>query len=154
MGFFSGLLEGLGLSGGQQRNYSSEDSDAREILNIYKDDDEDALIAQAEGRKVDYRARAFENTQSVSEKYQCVRCKRWFAPGDIDIDHIVPQSKGGDSTRYNLQCMCKHCNRSKRDDTSDTQRDLRRRKRELDRQDKEDIAFINSLNKNNRKKVK
>ena len=32
---------------------------------------------------------------------------------DIDIDHIIPQKYGGSDELYNLQCMCKHCNRSK-----------------------------------------
>ena len=36
--------------------------------------------------------------------------------GDVDIDHIIPQSYGGGDQLNNLQCMCRHCNRSKQDD--------------------------------------
>ena len=39
--------------------------------------------------------------------------------GDIDIDHIIPQSYGGGHGADNLQCMCKHCNRSKKDSLRD-----------------------------------
>ncbi|MCI6190043.1 MAG: HNH endonuclease [Clostridium sp.] len=41
---------------------------------------------------------------------------RVFSKGDIDIDHIIPQNYGGSDNLNNLQCMCKHCNRSKQDD--------------------------------------
>lgn len=141
MGFLSGLMQGL----------SGNKDDDIDIVSMYnEDDEEDALIRQASGKKVDYRSKAFENSQSVNGKYQCVRCKRWFDKGDIDIDHIIPQSKGGDSTRYNLQCMCKHCNRSKQDDTSDTSRDLARRRRELQKQDDEDREFLKKIEKKRR----
>ena len=44
--------------------------------------------------------------------------------GDMDIDHIIPQKFGGSSSEWNLQCICKHCNRSKQASMSDTPRDL------------------------------
>jgi len=37
----------------------------------------------------------------------------------IDIDHIVPKSKGGSNDKSNLQALCYKCNRQKRD-TDDT----------------------------------
>ena len=93
MGFFEGFKNGLNGNKG-----------AKEILSMYKEEDEDALVSQADGKSTNYRNRAFENSKSMNGKYQCVRCKKWFEKGDIDIDHIVPQSKGGDSTdtTYNV----------------------------------------------------
>ena len=31
----------------------------------------------------------------------------------FEIDHIIPESKGGKTTLDNLQLLCRHCNRSK-----------------------------------------
>ena len=44
------------------------------------------------------------------DHYRCVKCgKRW----DLSCDHIVPVSKGGETTLGNLQTMCRPCNSSK-----------------------------------------
>lgn len=65
-----------------------------------------------------YRKDYIENNPSNHGWYTCVRCKRKMRKGDMDIDHIIPQSKGGSDSLYNLQCMCKHCNRSKGNDVN------------------------------------
>lgn len=56
--------------------------------------------------------------------YKCVNCKQYFHKSDIDIDHIIPQSKGGTDAIWNLQPMCKHCNRSKKNNTNGIGSDL------------------------------
>ena len=71
-----------------------------------------------------YREEYFQKNPSDHGWYTCVRCGRKFRRGDMDIDHIIPQSKGGGSGELNLQCLCKHCNRSKQDDMSDSIPDL------------------------------
>lgn len=56
--------------------------------------------------------------------YRCAHCGKWcgrpgreraFIPDDckMEVDHITPWSKGGSDEVYNLQPLCKHCNRSK-----------------------------------------
>ena len=56
--------------------------------------------------------------------YRCACCGRWCArPGNdnvtipdtqkMEVDHIRPWSMGGSDAIYNLQPMCKPCNRSK-----------------------------------------
>lgn len=67
-----------------------------------------------------YRDDYFENNPSNYGWYTCVRCRRSFRKGDVDIDHILPQKYGGGDGLDNLQCMCKHCNRSKQADLRDT----------------------------------
>lgn len=60
-----------------------------------------------------YRDTYFANNESNHGWYTCVRCGKKLRKGDADIDHIIPQSRGGSDGINNLQCMCKHCNRSK-----------------------------------------
>ena len=74
-----------------------------------------------------YRQSWFDDNQSNHGWYTCVRCGKKLRKGDVDIDHIIPQSRGGRDNRDNLQCMCRHCNRSKRDSVGvDTIRDYSR----------------------------
>lgn len=47
--------------------------------------------------------------------WKCVNCHEWFHKEDIDVDHRLPKRDGGTDDLWNLQPMCKHCNRSKRD---------------------------------------
>ncbi|MGL5764790.1 MAG: HNH endonuclease [Sarcina sp.] len=60
-----------------------------------------------------YRQNFFVHTKSNYGWYECVRCKKNFRKKDIDVDHIIPQKYRGSDRLYNLQAMCKHCNRSK-----------------------------------------
>ena len=70
-----------------------------------------------------YRNDWFNNNKSDHGWYTCVSCGRKFRKGDVDIDHILPQNCSGTDSLDNLQCMCKHCNRSKQDDTRYTEED-------------------------------
>ena len=62
-----------------------------------------------------YRDDYFNDEKNKGNRgwYTCRHCGRKFRKGDVDIDHIIPQSRGGDDSLDNLQCLCKHCNRSK-----------------------------------------
>lgn len=63
-----------------------------------------------------YRDKWFDNNDSNYGWYTCVRCGTKLRKGDVDIDHIIPQSYGGSDKLNNLQCMCRSCNRSKQND--------------------------------------
>ena len=71
-----------------------------------------------------YRDGYFSKNPSNHGWYTCVRCGRKFRKGDIDVDRIIPQSYSGSDGEFNLQCMHKHCNRSKRDNINDIIPDL------------------------------
>lgn len=56
--------------------------------------------------------------------YRCAHCGKWCGrPGSdnvtikdsekMEVDHITPWSKGGSDELWNLQPLCKPCNRSK-----------------------------------------
>lgn len=118
MGFLDGFMSGFG---------------SKQVLDMYRDDEEE---------NQNYRTKGLANTNSSYGWYKCVKCGRSFRKGDMDIDHIIPKSMGGSNSRENLQCICKHCNRSKQADMSETEMDLRRRKSELRQQDKEDLEML------------
>lgn len=65
-----------------------------------------------------YREEFFKNTPSMMGKYQCVSCGGWFPKSEIDVDHRIAKRLGGTDDLWNLQSMCKHCNRSKREHSS------------------------------------
>ena len=74
-----------------------------------------------------YRDAFFKDNKNQSNIgwYKCVRCGKSFRKGDVDIDHILPQSLGGSNHPDNLQCMCKSCNRSKGNGTDGTWDDFK-----------------------------
>jgi hypothetical protein len=56
--------------------------------------------------------------------YRCAHCGKWcgrpgkdninIPPDDkVEIDHIIPWSRGGSDNLTNLQALCKKCNRNK-----------------------------------------
>jgi 5-methylcytosine-specific restriction endonuclease McrA len=51
------------------------------------------------------------------DKYRCVNCGKSSAKGhdgELQIDHIKPWAKGGETVMKNLQTLCKKCNSKKR----------------------------------------
>lgn len=74
-----------------------------------------------------YRDNYFEKNDAYENNngwYKCMKCGKSFRKGDMDIDHIIPQKFGGKGKEVNLQCICKHCNRSKQANMKDTPKDL------------------------------
>lgn len=58
----------------------------------------------------------------MRDGYRCQLCKRKTRPTlDVNhdlypnMDHILPLAQGGNHTRDNLQCLCRACNITKRD---------------------------------------
>jgi site-specific DNA-methyltransferase (adenine-specific) len=62
-----------------------------------------------------------EPTKSVKERLYkeqngiCNGCKQTFDIRHLEIDHIIPKSKGGGDYYENYQLLCSHCNRKKGD---------------------------------------
>jgi hypothetical protein len=50
---------------------------------------------------------------AVHSEQACAFCARRPPEVSLDIDHILPLSKGGSDVHYNLRFLCQHCNRSR-----------------------------------------
>ena len=44
----------------------------------------------------------------------CHYCNRQFPPKELTMDHIVPISRGGKSSKGNVVTCCKECNNAKK----------------------------------------
>ncbi len=49
----------------------------------------------------------------LRDQYTCQYCNRHFPPAELTLDHVVPRSRGGDSTWENLVACCRRCNHKK-----------------------------------------
>lgn len=69
------------------------------------------------------RARGMLN---VAARVCCARCCEWFAPEDIEVDHIRAIVDGGEDTDTNVQFLCIACHRHKTTDENARRRAARR----------------------------
>ena len=49
----------------------------------------------------------------------CHWCKRLTTPGEREVDHILPLTRGGHHTARNLTIVCRNCNQAKSDQMPD-----------------------------------
>ena len=64
------------------------------------------------------KARALRKTRWWQQKTapgRCYYCNRVFKHRDLTMDHVIPLSRGGRSTRDNLVPCCKECNTRKKE---------------------------------------
>ena len=72
---------------------------------------------EAHVRRERAKARELRKTpyfQELLRKGVCHYCHGRFPAGELTLDHIVPVSRGGRSTRGNLVVCCRKCNAEKR----------------------------------------
>lgn len=72
----------------------------------------------------DFNARNFDQVPTLTkemllarDRYTCAYCAQRFKFAELEMEHIVPRSKGGRQTWMNLVTACKTCNRRKADRT-------------------------------------
>jgi hypothetical protein len=46
----------------------------------------------------------------LRDKFTCQYCGAQPALGDMDVDHVIPRSRGGESSWHNLVAACRACN--------------------------------------------
>ena len=74
-------------------------------------------LDDSDQRRERHKARDLRNSQWWKRqvaKGMCHYCKRSFAPKTLTMDHIVPISRGGKTTKGNVAPCCKECNNAKK----------------------------------------
>jgi 5-methylcytosine-specific restriction endonuclease McrA len=69
-------------------------------------------IAKEKAKARDLRKSQWWKTEIA--KGVCHYCGKRFKPVELTMDHIVPLSKGGKSTKGNVVPCCKECNNKKK----------------------------------------
>ena len=72
-----------------------------------------SAVASDPTDQLEASAAAMKETLYGKQQGYCSGCKVHLEPRMFEIDHVVPQSKGGASTIDNLQLLCSPCNKSK-----------------------------------------
>jgi 5-methylcytosine-specific restriction protein A len=71
----------------------------------------------AELKRERAKARELRNSQWWKRRLAkgvCYYCGRYVAPKELTMDHIVPVSRGGKTTKGNVVACCKKCNTAKK----------------------------------------
>lgn len=77
----------------------------------------DMRVDPAQIAKERAKARELRRTnwwQAQIQKGVCHYCGRKFPPSELTMDHVVPLSRGGRSTKGNIVPCCKECNNGKK----------------------------------------
>ena len=57
----------------------------------------------------------FKNELYGRQEGKCAGCQTLFEFRNLEVDHIIPRSRGGQDNEENLQLLCSFCNRTKGD---------------------------------------
>lgn len=77
----------------------------------------DTLTDEAEVKREKNKAREMRQSQWWKNRLSrgvCYYCGRAFPPAELTMDHVVPLSRGGQTTKSNVVPACKTCNTKKR----------------------------------------
>ena len=81
-------------------------------MNKFENLDEDGYLRREKNKARELRQTQWWKRQCA--KGTCYYCGRKFAPKELTMDHIVPLSRGGRSTKGNVVPCCKECNARKK----------------------------------------
>ena len=73
-----------------------------------------SVIRLLEYRRIPHQTRALSRKNILlRDRNTCQYCGEAYPPGELTLDHVVPRSRGGNSTWENLVACCHECNRKK-----------------------------------------
>jgi len=101
------VLKGVASTEEESRHYFHSPSLALPVPSV---------IRLLEYRRIPFQGRALSRKNILlRDRNTCQFCARVFPASDLTLDHIVPRSRGGDSTWENLVACCHPCNNKKGD---------------------------------------
>lgn len=79
-----------------------------------------SVIRLLEYRRIPHQTRALSRKNiMMRDRYTCQYCHRTSPVHDLTLDHVVPRSRGGETTWENLVACCHGCNNRKGSRTPD-----------------------------------
>ena len=73
-----------------------------------------SVIRLLEYRRIPHQTRALSRKNILlRDRNTCQYCGEALPPGELTLDHVIPRSRGGNSTWENLVACCHACNRQK-----------------------------------------
>jgi 5-methylcytosine-specific restriction endonuclease McrA len=73
-----------------------------------------SVIRLLEYRRIPHQTRALSRKNILlRDRNTCQYCGESLSPSELTLDHVVPRSRGGNSTWENLVACCHSCNRRK-----------------------------------------
>jgi 5-methylcytosine-specific restriction endonuclease McrA len=78
------------------------------------------VIRLLEYRRIPHQTRALSRKNILMrDRYTCQYCHKVFPSTELTLDHVIPRSRGGESTWENLVACCHPCNNRKGNRTPD-----------------------------------
>ena len=113
-----------GIAKAVNSQYETFDFDSWRQLRVEVNDDAIGLVDRmikvprvilliAYDRVPKRRVRFSRHNIFARDKNTCQYCGKRFATSDLNLDHVVPRSKGGITSWENVVCSCHRCNRLK-----------------------------------------
>jgi 5-methylcytosine-specific restriction endonuclease McrA len=79
-----------------------------------------SVIRLLEYRRIPHQTRALSRKNILMrDRYTCQYCHRTLPASELTLDHVVPRSRGGETSWENLVACCHHCNNRKGNRTPD-----------------------------------
>ena len=73
-----------------------------------------SVIRLLDYRRIPYQTRALSRKNILMrDRNTCQYCSKVMPAGELTLDHIIPRSRGGDSSWENLVTCCHRCNNRK-----------------------------------------
>ena len=73
-----------------------------------------SVIRLLEYRRIPHQTRALSRKNILLRDHStCQYCGRQHTPAELTLDHVLPRSRGGESSWDNLVACCKKCNHKK-----------------------------------------
>lgn len=115
----------LGIAKVVDREYQTFDFETWQQLSVVQEEEETigtverlfrvprVVLLQAYDRLPKKQVRFSRYNIFARDRSTCQYCQKRFPKSELNLDHVVPKSGGGQTTWENVVCSCVNCNRKK-----------------------------------------